>query len=322
MMVVAPEDKIPIGVSACLVGENVRYDGGHKKDRFITDILSSYFDFVPICPETELGLGIPRPTLRLEKINDTLHLIQPKNKNNITDKMQRYSNKKVTELICRKIYGYILKSRSPSCGMGGLKIYTNNDSSPDTNGVGIFAATIMNKWPLLPIEEEARLNNLSLRENWIKRVFCYYNFEQSMFPKPSMGKLVAFHSRYKFSILCHHEPSYRQMGRLVAEGKKSPIKEVTDEYKKLFMTALKREATRGQHINVLEHLLGFFKKEISNAAKRELIQSIEDYRQGYVPLIVPVTLIHHYSKVYKLEYVAQQAYLNPHPSQLALLSCI
>jgi len=315
-------EKIRIGISSCLVGQNVRFDGGNKRDRYITDTLSNYFHWVPVCPEVELGLGTPRPTLRFQKIDKDVRLIQPATGKDLTDEMAEFAEKRVKKLKGETIYGYVLKSRSPSCGKGGIKIYKGHAIRPATNGIGLYAKRLIGDWPNLPVEDEGRLCDPVLRENWINQVFAYYSFQSSLFPRPTVGKLVKFHSSYKFTILSHCNTTYRQLGPLVAGAKKHPIKSVVEEYENLFMAALKKRATAAKHVNVMEHMIGFFKKELDSNTRKEILVSVEDFRKGIVPVIVPITLIKHYARVLKIDYLMDQSYLSPHPKELALRSSI
>ena len=316
------DKKIRIGISSCLLGENVRYDGGHKHERYITSTLGRFFDWVPTCPEVAIGLGVPRPTIRFEMVDKEPRLVEPKGGTDLTNKMTRFSKKRANELRGHDIYGYIFKAKSPSCGMARLKIYRGYGQRPATSGVGVFADQIMQTMPNLPVEEEGRLMDPGLRENWLKRVFAYYNFKQTMGSRVSIKKLVEFHSAYKFVVLAHCPATYKTMGQIVANAKQMGVAKAGEEYETLMMMALKKKATRAKHVNVQEHLLGFFKKELSPEVRREILQTIQDYRREYVSIVVPITLIKHYAKILGIDYLKNQAYLNPHPKELALLSAI
>lgn len=316
------KDKIPIGISTCLLGEQVRFDGGHKRDRYITEILGQYFEWLSICPEVEIGLGIPRPTLRLERGGEGPRLIQPKTDSDLTEVMERFSQRRAKALQNRVIFGYLLKSKSPSCGMSRVKVYRGYGERPSTNGVGLFAKELMKALPNLPVEDEGRLCDPALRENWVNRVFAYHAFHHEVRVRPSLGKLVKFHTRYKFTILSHCDSTYRALGPLVADGKRHPIGKLIADYESLFMQAIKKKSTVKKNVNVMEHMLGFFKKLLDPLVRREILQSIGDYRQGVVPVIVPITLIKHYATILNVDYLCQQSYLNPHPKELALRSSL
>lgn len=317
-----PNGKIKVGISACLLGEGVRYDGGHKHDRYITGTLGRYFEWVPVCPELEAGLGVPRPALRLETREGRVRLIQHKTEADMTELMEDYSRNRVAALQSMDLSGYILKSKSPSCGKGGIKVYAGYGVRPATHGVGVFADLIMKALPNLPVEDEGRLCDPNLRENWVRRVFVYAHFKKELREEPTVNKLIRFHTAYKFMILAHCPEAYQELGRVVASASDEPIGEVVARYETGLMTALKKVATRPKNVNVLHHMLGFFRDELSESVRRELLESIVDYQEGFVPLIVPVTLIRHYANQLKIYYLTNQVYLAPHPKELALLSRI
>lgn len=316
------ENKIKIGISTCILGEPVRFDGGHKHDKYVTQTLGQYFEWVSVCPEVELGLGTPRPTLRFELSDSGPRLVQPKTGLDLTDKMEAYAAKRVRRVEKQTIYGYILKSKSPSCGMERIKVYKGHGISPNNNGVGVFANRLMEAMPNLPVEEDGRLCDPTLRENWIGRVFAYHALRTELHPRPSVGKLVKFHTRHKFTVLSHCQTTYRELGRLVAGAKKRPISDVLADYEALFMAALKKRATSRKHVNVMQHMIGFFKKQLDSEVRQEILSAVEDYRDGSVPVIVPITLIKHYAKILKVDYLIDQSYLNPHPKELGLRSRI
>ena len=316
------DEKINIGISSCLLGEKVRFDGSHKHERYLTGTLGEFFHWVPTCPEVAIGLPVPRPTIRLQSSEDGPRLIEPKAGTDLTDKMAKYARKRAKELQSSEIYGYILKSKSPSCGMARIKIYKGHGVRPATNGQGVFAKELGEVNPDLPIEEEGRLMDYVLRENWVRRVFAYYAFKNQVAKRPTVGKMVGFHSRYKFSILSHCEASYRELGQIVAGAKQKGALTASKEYQGIMMAAMKKRATKAKHVNVMEHLFGFFKKVLDKKVRDEIRQSIQDYKKGYVSMIVPVTLLRHYANMLEIEYLQSQSYLNPHPKQLALLSTI
>ncbi len=308
-----------IGVSSCLLGHQVRFDGGHKHDRFLTDTVGQYFEWVPVCPEMEIGLGIPRPTLRLERYADGLHMIMPKTSEDHTDAMRRYARRRVEELAGEDLSGYVLKSRSPSCGMERVKVYPRDGSGGGAkNGQGLFAEALLGRLPLLPIEEEGRINDPRIRENWITRVFAYRRLQELWKARWTIGDLVAFHTAHKYLLLAHSQKDYRALGPLVAAARQVPREELRTAYETRFMAALKRIASPAKHTNVLQHMLGFLKRELVPACRAELLTHIEDYRQGRTPLVVPLTLIAHYVRLLDVEYLKNQVYLEPHPRELFL----
>lgn len=310
-------EPIRIGISSCLLGQEVRFDGGHKHDRYLTGTLSPYFEWVPVCPEVEIGLGTPRETIRLVQIGDATRLRTTKTCVDLTDRMQSYSTRRVAALANENLSGYIFKKDSPSCGMERVKLY--QESGPAKRAaIGMFASAFLERFPNLPVEEEGRLCDPRLRENWVERVFVYHALQQLWASRWRVGSLVTFHTRYKFVLLAHDEKKYRELGRLVADAKSMPRDELRETYELMFMVALKRIATARKNVNVLQHMLGFFSKQLDAASRLELVTCIEDYHRGLVPLIVPMTLLRHYVRILDVEYLRDQIYLNPHPKELAL----
>lgn len=308
---------IRIGISACLLGEEVRFDGGHKRDRYVTDTLAGYFEWVPVCPEVELGLGTPRETIRLVQLEDRVRLRTTRSDIDLTQRMHRFARERVSQLEKENLDGFILKKDSPSCGMERVKIHQAR--GPATrNGRGLFAGVLLERLPNLPVEEEGRLCDPRLRENWVERVFAYHALKELWSGRWKIGDLVAFHTRYKLLLLAHSEPDYRDLGRLVAAAKSYSPCELRCRYENLFMTAMKRIATVRKNVNVLQHMLGFVSKELDSQSRAELLAHIEDYRHGLVPLVVPLTLLRHYVRVLDVGYLRDQVYLNPHPKELAL----
>ncbi len=316
----APGEKdrpIRIGISKCLLGEQVRFDGGHKLDRFITSTLGQYFEWVPVCPEVELGLGTPRETLRLVQLDEGIGLVMPKSGRDWTREMNEYAKARVRELAAEDLSGYILKSDSPSCGMARVRVYAPS-GMPTRNGVGLFARELLQHCPDLPIEEEGRLSDPRLRENWIERVFAYHRLLSLWDSKWSIKDLIQFHTAHKLVLLAHSPKAFQDLGRLVAGSKRVSRQQLRQRYQSEFMAALKILATRGRHANVLQHMAGYFKRQLDDDSRLELYEHVEDYRKNYLPLIVPVTLIKHYVRRFAIGYLQGQIYLNPHPKELAL----
>jgi len=308
---------IRIGISSCLLGEQVRYDGGHKHDRFLTDTLGQYFEWVPVCPEVELGLGIPRETIRLMQIDGGVGLVMQKSGRDLTEEMRDYARERVRQLPKEDLCGYILKSDSPSCGMLRVRVYAAS-GMPTRNGTGFFARELLEYYPDLPIEEEGRLSDPRLRENWIERVFAYRRLRALWESRWTLKDVVAFHTAHKLILLAHSPKAFQDLGRLVAAAKSNSRQELKQRYQAEFMTALKILATRGRHANVLQHMAGYFKKQLDESSRRELLEHIEDYRKGFLPLIVPVTLLKHYVRRFGEPYLEGQIYIDPHPKELAL----
>jgi len=308
---------IPIGISTCLLGENVRYNGGHALDRFLRDTLGKYVLYVPVCPEVECGFGIPRETFRLMGDPKEPRLVTSHTGVDHTERMEAWARKRVAELEIEDICGFIFKSDSPSSGMERVKVY-DDKGVPRKIGVGVFARAFMEHFPLTPVEEDGRLNDPLLRENFIERIFTYRRYREAMEEKKHIGNLVEFHTRNKLLLMAHSPKHLQQMGHLVAHAKKLSKKEFITQYEKLLMEAMSVKPSTAKHTNVLDHIMGYFKKDLSPDEKQELIEVIHEYRRGLIPLIVPVTLMNHYIRKYDEAYLKEQAYLNPHPLELQL----
>lgn len=308
---------IKIGISSCLLGNAVRYDGGHKHDRYITDTLGTWFSFVPVCPEVECGLPVPREAMHLVGDPDDPRLVTIRTGTDHTARMKRWAKQKVTELEQKDLCGFIFKSRSPSSGMRGVKIYDDN-GVPRAAGSGIFAHAFMQRFPLLPVEDEGRLHDPALRENFVERVFVYHRWQAYLASGGRLGGLVEFHSDHKYLIMAHSQKHYRELGALVAAGKKLPRKELHSGYLAGLMEGLCLIATPKKNANVLQHLAGYFREHLSSEEKQELQEIITAHRDGLVPLIVPVTLLKHYVRKHREPYLGRQIYLNPHPLELML----
>lgn len=308
---------IKIGISGCLLGEKIRFDGGHKHDHFITDTMGKFVSFVSICPEVESGMGIPREAVRLVSLNNSLRMLGTKSKTDHTDSMIAWSNKRLKEIAVLDLSGYILKKNSPSCGMTRVKVYDSTGIPAKTDS-GIFAGLLLQQFPLLPVEEDGRLNDPWLRENFLERVFAYQRLKTFFAGKWTLGNLVEFHSHEKLLLLAHHRTSYTTLGQLVATAKTLPRQELATRYQETFMRALKHLATTKKNVDVLTHMAGYFKKRLDSEQRSELRETIEDYRKGLVPLIVPLTLLRHHVRMGKVEYLAGQSYLEPHPKELML----
>jgi uncharacterized protein YbgA (DUF1722 family)/uncharacterized protein YbbK (DUF523 family) len=312
-----PRGEIRIGVSSCLLGQNVRYDGGHKKDSFVTGPLADFVTFVPVCPEVEVGMAVPRPPIRLVRIGGEVRLLEPRSGLDHTAAMRRWAEARVDELERLDLGGYVLKKDSPSCGMERVKVYSEKGPGA-RDGVGLFAAALLDRLPLLPVEEEGRLNDPPLRENFVERVFAYGRLRSLFAGRWTVGDLVRFHTAEKLLLLAHEPGAYRALGRLVARAKQLPRAEVARRYGEGYMRALQALATKGRNANVLQHMAGYFKDRLPPAEKAELQQAIADYRHGLVPLVVPLTLVRHLVRRLGAPYLEGQAYLEPHPKELML----
>ncbi len=310
-------DKIKIGISSCLLGNNVRWNGGHKMDRFLANTLGEFVEFVPVCPEVECGLGVPRETLRLVGDPASPRLVTTKTKEDKTDQMQAWARGRLKDLEKEDLCGFIFKCDSPSSGMIRVKVY-NKGGMPEKKGVGIFARMFMEHFPRVPVEDDGRLHNPGIRENYIEQIFTLKRWRDVLSGRRTMGKLVDFHTRHKLLILSHGQPIHREMGRLVAAGKQLPAGDLFDRYELLLLESLKLKTTVKKNINVLTHMLGYFKKLITSDEKQEVLELIARYRDGHIPLIVPITLFNHFVRKYDNSYLAMQHYLNPHPDELRL----
>ena len=308
-------ENIQIGISACLLGEKVRFDGGHKASKYCEKELKPHFDFVPICPEMAIGMGAPRKSIRLVRDNQHLYVRSADGSVDVTDKLNDFSQQKVQQLGF--LGGYILCAKSPTCGMERVieyKIDTNNGTKV---GVGVFARTLMDKFPSLPVEEEGRLHDLVIRENFFTRVYAYHDWQCLLLSGVSKHKLITFHARYKYLLMAHSPKLYRLLGPLLGDMS-DDIQLVSETYFAKFMDILSIKATRKNHTSVLQHIQGYFKTHLSQAQKEELSETILKYHQGLQPILVPITLINHYLREYPSDYIEKQVYLNPHPESLKL----
>ncbi len=309
--------KPKLGISACLLGQQVRFDGAHKRDHFLTDTFGRFVEWVPVCPELEVGMGVPRESVRLVGSPADPKLIAERSGRDWTPAMKRYTLNRVKELKSLDLSGYIFKKNSPSCGMERVRVY-NPKGMPTKDGRGLFAAGFMEQLPLMPVEEEGRLIDPSLRENFIERVFSYRRWQDTAKGAKSVAALVDFHMQHKFLLLAHSERHYRQLGRMVAQAKQSPISETYRQYGEIFMAALSVRATVKKHRNVLDHMMGYFTQHLSRDERSELVNVIRDFGKQLIPLIVPITLVRHYVRKYDVGYLGKQVYLDPSPKELML----
>lgn len=309
-------EKIKVGVSMCLLGEPVRYDGGHKRDHYVTDVLANHFDWVAVCPEYEVGMGVPREAVRLVGEPKAPRLKGNKSGQDWTDRMQAYAKRRLDQLAKESLCGYIFKSKSPSSGMERIKVY-NEAGMPVGNAPGMFAGLFMRHFPLIPVEDEGRLHDFRLRENFIERVFSYYRLRQlaSTF---SRRAVVEFHTHQKLLIMAHSSKHYQELGRLVAQIADYAPSIFMEKYTEQYLAAITVKTTVKKHVNVMSHILGYLKKQLATEDKQDILRVIEDYRQEIVPLVVPLTLLQHYIRKYEVDYICSQYYLNPHPKELML----
>ncbi len=309
-----------LAVSSCLLGNNVRFDAGHKKDRFITDLLSEYASFVPFCPEI-LAFGAPRPSIRLIKESDGIEVVSNKTKESLTTALDEQNEVELNNLKKEKLSGIVLKAKSPSCGLGSAKVYLPNGQSEGKMD-GLFATLCRKHFPNLPIEEEARLLDPWLRENFIMHLFSYNRFEKFKATSPNMGSVVAFHTANKFLLQSKSESEYRALGLIVANHDKRPLQEVIGNYEISYKNAIACKSSIKKTRNVLEHMAGFFKKNLEKGEKELLHMLIDDYANKIIPLITPISAINLLARKYNVSYLLEQTFLNPYPKNLALRSSL
>ena len=307
-----------IGISSCLLGDEVRFDGGHKRDAFLTGTLAPFVEWIRVCPEVEVGMGVPRETLRLVTAGGDTRMITTRTGIDHTDSMRAYAYRRTRQLAEMDLRGYVLKKDSPSCGMERVKVYDPGGSAPVRTGVGTYAAVLKDRFPALPIEEEGRLQDPVLRENFIERVFAYDRLRALFDGRWTIAALIAFHTAHKMALLSHSTTAYQALGRLVATGRSLARAELRRQYEALFMGTLARPATTARHTNVLSHMAGHLKKRLDAGSRQELAGCIEEYRRELVPLIVPLTLLRHHVRTHQVAYLAGQTYLEPHPRELML----
>jgi uncharacterized protein YbbK (DUF523 family)/uncharacterized protein YbgA (DUF1722 family) len=310
---------IRLGVSSCLVGEEVRYDGGHKRDAFLVEELGRWVEWVRVCPEVELGMGIPRPSVRLvePEAGEPLRMLAPDTGEDFTERMNAFAAERVAGLGGAELDGYVLKKSSPSCGMARVKVY--GFAGPKRkDGVGLFAAALLKACPHLPIEEEGRLTDPVLRENFVERIFCRHRWRALIAGGRTRGRMVEFWTAHKLLVRAHDEAGYRRLGKLVGSAKKGSTDELYARFESEFFTALARRATNKKHTNVLQHAMGFLREHLDPGERRQIAGAIGDYHKGLLPLVVPITLLRFQIHKFGVEYLLGQLYFDPHPKELML----
>ena len=309
---------IRLGISSCLLGEEVRYNGGHSRDEFMLRNLGQFVRWISVCPEVESGMGVPRESVRLVGDPEVPRMVGSRSGTDFTDRMQGWNHLKIDQLVKMNLHGYVFKSGSPSCGLMRVKVY-NSESNQSVNGSGLFPAALKRAIPLLPMEEEGRLHDNRLRENFIERIFVYARWSKLLSNTTRPRDLVAFHSDHKLILMAHSPKGQTTLGRIVADSGNRPFDDVLEEYGRECMTQLAFMATIRKHTNVLHHLMGYIKTQLDGEDKVELLEVIDQYRLGYVPLIVPITLLkHHLRRNNVPAWVTRQVYLNPYPNELML----
>ncbi len=312
-------EKIKIGISSCLMGEKVRFDSGHKRNAYINGILSNFFEFTAFCPEVEIGLSIPREPIRLVTLNDEVRCVGIRTPGlDVTEDLYRSTDEQ--QVWHRQLCGYILKKGSPSCGMERVRLYKGD--IPDRTGVGLYAERLMQNFPDLPVEEEGRLEDPVLRENFIQRIYIYSRWHKLMTQPVSMKSLNVFHSQHKYIYMSHNQLMAKQLGSWLAENHKTDLATLTRQYLSKMMILLKHPATRKNHVNTLQHIQGYLKKYLGTDDKFELSMNINQYRKGLLPLIVPITLLRHHFRHHPNSYISESYYMQPHPAELMLLNSL
>lgn len=315
---VKDERRIPVGISACLTGEEVRYNGGHKRSRYCLEVLGERFAFESFCPELEAGLGVPREPIRLVGVEgEEPRVVGTRDPElDVTDRLATVSQAFIDRH--RHLRGFILMKGSPSCGLERVKVYRPDNGMPGHSDAGAFVRELRRHFPELPLEEEARMNDAVLRENFITRVYAYDDWLRRVAAEPSYHELLQFHSRQKYLLMAHDVEAYRALGRYLAESSKRPLDQAMAHYLERFMAALSTPATRKTHANALMHVFGYLKASLDGETKQDLLAAIDDYRRGHVHLAVPIRLLNHYLKRYGSDYIRAQTYLDPHPYELGL----
>ena len=310
-----------LGISACLLGKKVRFDGGHKNNKYVQTLVTEHVVAVPVCPEAEIGLGVPRPPIQLRKMNGKVRLVVSKTIDlDLTEKMHDYSVRKATDL--GGLDGFVFKKDSPSCGVFRVPVVVGENGARSRDGVGAFAKVFTDRYPLIPVEEEGRLNDPVLRENFLGRVYSYRRWKEMLNHKNTVNGLVQFHSQHKFMLMVRGSSYYSELGRLVANTKTSDLAENQKIYIHRFMQIMSKPTRRGQHVNVMHHAMGYMKKRMEREDKRELLAIIDAYRKETVPLITPLTLLRHHARKHSCGYLISQYYFEPYPASLALRSSL
>lgn len=315
---VDPREDIRIGVSACLLGQEVRYNGGHARDRYVVETLEDYLTLIPVCPEEEVGMGTPRETVRLVGDPAAPRMVGGKSGEDWTVRMNRYSARRVKELAVEDLCGFIFKKNSPSCGVFRVKVYNEKGHLAIPPGRGLFAAEFARKYPMAPIEEEGRLHDPGLRENFLERVFAYHRLKALFRGRWKRGDVIDFHAREKYLLMAHSPQGLKKLGQLTARIKDHTPAEFKAAYMQAYMEILAVKGTTRKHVNALQHMAGYLREHLSAEERRRVLAVIEDYRQEIVPLIVPMTLMRHYIELHDVDYVNNQMYLSPHPRELML----
>ncbi|QSH40661.1 DUF523 and DUF1722 domain-containing protein [Lentisphaerota bacterium ZTH] len=310
-------EKIKLGISSCLLGEKVRYDGQHKRDHFLADIMSRYVEWVPICPEHDCGMSIPREAMHLEGDCNSPRLITVKTHRDLTDQMVSWAEKRLDELAAEDLCGYVFKSKSPSSGRFNVKVY-NEHGIPEKKGTGIFAGMFNHRFPLLPQEEEGRLHDGMLRDNFITKVFACRRWRDYLKNDGSISGLVNFHTKYKYILMAHSPEGLNESGQLIAANNGNNLEEIKESYYRCFMQSLDQRATVKKNHNTLLHVMGYFKNDLTGWEKQELLDIIDLFAKELTPSLTPLIILRHYARKYKCQYLLEQYYVNPSPEEIML----
>ncbi len=308
-----------IGVSSCLMGIKCRYDGCSNKDDFILDELSEYFEFESYCPEDPV-FGTPRDTIRLVEVDKDIRVLVSKTAEDVTQKLRQSSQKFAQKAASDDLCGFILKSKSPTCGLERVKVYQQKEAPSEKKGVGLFAQELKNTFKYLPIEEEGRLNDPWLKENFLMQVFAYGDLKEFLKNVTSPNELVEFHTSYKYLILAKSEHSYKTLGNIVANNPKRELHEQLKLYEEEFLKAISEKSTINKTYNVLLHITGYFKKLITKEEKEHILNACNEYKNEYIPLIAVTKIINLYVARFDQSYLAKQKFLHPYPKELGLRS--
>lgn len=308
-------EKPQIGVSACLLGHAVRFDGGHKRNSFVEEALGRFVDLHSVCPEAELGLGIPRPAIQLRKFQQEIRLVYSRTpEKDLTEDMQQFSRQRIEQL--HSLDGFVFKKDSPSCGVFKVAVVDDCSGQKQRNGEGVFAGEFRRKYPTVPVEEEGRLNDDALRENFMERVYAHFRWRQFMASDNPLKGFRTFHRNYKLMLMAKNTQQYRQLGALAAKVNRHNFDELSSQYLEKFMQVMASVASRGQHINVLMHIMGYLKKWVRPEDKAEMLRWFEHYRSRQVDRVTATVLLLHHFRNYPDDYIAQQYYLSPYPAEL------
>ena len=314
----APFTKIPVGISACLLGEHVRYDGSHKHDAYLTDTLGAYFDYVPVCPEVGCGLSVPRESMHLVGTPENNRLIGNKTGTDYTEQMQTFCDRIIGTLRPHNLHGFIFRAKSPSSGLFRVTLYTPDGNPTQQHTSGLFARAFTRAFPNLPCEEDGRLHDPGIRENFIERIFALKRFRDEVATAPSVHSLQSFHASAKYLLMAHAPDGLQELGRLAADATPENLSDTVTAYETRFLSVMAEQATVGRHVNVLQHMQGYFSEQLTPQDREELAFVLGEYAREQVPLIVPVTLFRHYIFKHQCDYLMRQHYLYPHPAELKL----